>query len=161
MADRRVFITGGTGGLGGAVTAAFQEAGWRMVVPVRPAGVAGTADAARPAEGRTHRRPERTPSGSSRTSTDPDQVAPVVADRRRRPGAPLRAVVNLVGGYAGGGRVHETPIDEFDRMITLNLRPTYLVTRQALPHWWARVAARWSASRPARRVDPSPAPPAT
>ena len=50
------------------------------------------------------------------------------------PGAPLRAVVNLVGGYAGGGLVHETPVDDFERMLTLNLRPTYLVTPAALPH---------------------------
>jgi len=48
--------------------------------------------------------------------------------------APLRAVVNLVGGYAAGGLVHETPVEEFDRMLTTNLRPTYLVTRAALPH---------------------------
>ena len=48
--------------------------------------------------------------------------------------APLRAVVNLVGGYAAGTRVHETPVAEFDRMLTINLRPTYLVTQAALPH---------------------------
>jgi len=42
-------------------------------------------------------------------------------------------VVNLVGGYAQGGRVHETPIDEFERQFTLNLRPTYLVTAAAIP----------------------------
>ncbi|MBM0258513.1 NAD-dependent epimerase/dehydratase family protein, partial [Micromonospora sp. 4G55] len=35
MADRSVLVTGGTGGLGGAVTAAFVEAGWRVVVPQR------------------------------------------------------------------------------------------------------------------------------
>ena len=43
-------------------------------------------------------------------------------------------MVNLVGGYASGGLVHETPIDEFERMLTTNLRPTYLVTQAALPH---------------------------
>jgi NAD(P)-dependent dehydrogenase (short-subunit alcohol dehydrogenase family) len=43
-------------------------------------------------------------------------------------------VVNLVGGYASGGLVHETPVAEFERMITLNLRPTYLVTSAALPY---------------------------
>ena len=30
------------------------------------------------------------------------------------PTAPLRGVVNLVGGFAAGARVHETPIEEFE-----------------------------------------------
>jgi NAD(P)-dependent dehydrogenase (short-subunit alcohol dehydrogenase family) len=42
-------------------------------------------------------------------------------------------VVNLVGGFAAGSRVHETPIDEFEQQFRLNLRPTYLVTQAALP----------------------------
>src|SRR4029453_19630265 len=48
--------------------------------------------------------------------------------------APLRALVNLVGGYAVGGLVHETPVEQFERQLTLNLRPTYLVTQAVLPH---------------------------
>jgi NAD(P)-dependent dehydrogenase (short-subunit alcohol dehydrogenase family) len=51
-----------------------------------------------------------------------------------RAGAPLRALVNLVGGYAAGGRVHETPVEQFERQLTINLRPTYLVTQAVLPH---------------------------
>lgn len=115
--DRSVLITGGTGGLGGAVTAAFVEAGWRVVVPVRsdrpaPAGVVHlTADLA-----------------------DPAAVDTAVTTAAGEARAPLRAVVNLVGGYGGGGLVHETPVEEFERMIALNLRPTYLVTHAALPH---------------------------
>jgi NAD(P)-dependent dehydrogenase (short-subunit alcohol dehydrogenase family) len=42
--------------------------------------------------------------------------------------------VNLVGGFAAGGRVHETPIDEFEKQFRLNLRPTYLMTAAAMPH---------------------------
>jgi NAD(P)-dependent dehydrogenase (short-subunit alcohol dehydrogenase family) len=51
-----------------------------------------------------------------------------------RADAPLKALVNLVGGYAIGGPVHETPVEQFERQLTLNLRPTYLVTKAALPH---------------------------
>ena len=50
------------------------------------------------------------------------------------PEAPLRAVANLVGGYAAGPRVHETPVEDFERLFTLNLRPAFLVTQAALPH---------------------------
>ncbi|MGW4500086.1 SDR family NAD(P)-dependent oxidoreductase [Micromonospora sp. NPDC004336] len=120
MADRSVLVTGGTGGLGGAVTAAFVEAGWRVVVPARgrPATTEPAADG---------------PVRVVADLTDPAGAERAVAAAADDPAAPLRAVVNLVGGYAGGGLVHETPVEEFDRMLTLNLRPTLLVTRAALP----------------------------
>jgi NAD(P)-dependent dehydrogenase (short-subunit alcohol dehydrogenase family) len=60
-------------------------------------------------------------------------VADVVSAAAGDTGAPLRGVVNLVGGFAAGGRVHETGIDEFERQFRLNLRPTYLVTQAAIP----------------------------
>jgi NAD(P)-dependent dehydrogenase (short-subunit alcohol dehydrogenase family) len=69
--------------------------------------------------------------------TDPESVAAAVSEAAGASDAPLRAVVNLVGGYAAGGLVHETPIEDFDRMLSLNLRPTYLVTSAALPHLMA------------------------
>ncbi len=46
---------------------------------------------------------------------------------------PVRALVNLVGGSPAGGRVHETPVEEFERQFRLNLRPTYLLCHAALP----------------------------
>jgi len=119
MADRSVLVTGATGGLGRAVAAAFVSAGWRVVVPVRPASD-----------------PSRAPAGALAVEadlTDPESVAAAVAAAPGE-GAPLRAVVNLVGGYAAGGLVHQTPVEEFERMLALNLRPTYLVTSAALPH---------------------------
>jgi NAD(P)-dependent dehydrogenase (short-subunit alcohol dehydrogenase family) len=45
----------------------------------------------------------------------------------------LGAVVNLVGGFAQGGRVHETDPEEFERMLELNLKPGYLLARAAMP----------------------------
>ncbi|MFC6022411.1 SDR family NAD(P)-dependent oxidoreductase [Plantactinospora solaniradicis] len=127
MADRSVLITGGLGGLGGAVTAAFVAAGWRVVLPVRPGG----ADLGSTSGG--------TPAGDAvlrvaADITDPEQVARVVDVAGQDADAPLRAVVNLAGGYAAGGRVHETPVADFENMLAVNLRPTYLVTRNALPY---------------------------
>ncbi|GAA4435020.1 SDR family NAD(P)-dependent oxidoreductase [Phytohabitans houttuyneae] len=117
MADRTVFITGGTGGLGGAVTAAFVAAGWRTVATAR----------------------KDPPDGGGATYvtadlTDPAAVEAAVATAVADWAAPLRAVINLVGGYAAAGLVHETPIEDFEQMLALNLRPTYLVTQAALPH---------------------------
>jgi NAD(P)-dependent dehydrogenase (short-subunit alcohol dehydrogenase family) len=63
---------------------------------------------------------------------DPSAAAEVVRAGAAVDGAPLRALVNLVGGFAAGGRVHETLIDDFERQFRLNLRATYLMTAAAL-----------------------------
>ncbi|MEU4369770.1 SDR family NAD(P)-dependent oxidoreductase [Micromonospora chersina] len=138
MAERTVLVTGGTGGLGGAVTAAFLTAGWRVVVPEREGGEAAPAGAG---PVRVGRQPQLgasdaalRPEAVAADLLDPAGAARAVAVAAAEPAAPLRAVVNLVGGYASGGLVHATPIEEFDRMLGINLRPTYLVTQAALPH---------------------------
>jgi NAD(P)-dependent dehydrogenase (short-subunit alcohol dehydrogenase family) len=45
----------------------------------------------------------------------------------------LEAVVNLVGGFADGPKLHETDPDEFDRLMGLNLKPAFLLARAAVP----------------------------
>jgi NAD(P)-dependent dehydrogenase (short-subunit alcohol dehydrogenase family) len=45
----------------------------------------------------------------------------------------LEAVVNLVGGFADGPRVHETEPEMFDRLMRLNVTPTFLLARAAMP----------------------------
>lgn len=109
---RTALITGATGGLGGAVVERFASEGWDVL------GVDK-----RPAEDRENVR------FVEADLFDSEAVDDAVAQA----GADLRAVVNLVGGFAQGGRVHETPIEEFERQFTLNLRPTYLVTAAAIP----------------------------
>jgi NAD(P)-dependent dehydrogenase (short-subunit alcohol dehydrogenase family) len=119
MAERSVLITGGSGGLGEGVVAAFVADGWRVVAPVRPGSTA------------------RLPDGVIRVEADVTSAVDVgaaVAVAGAEAAAPLRAVVNLVGGYASAGLVHETPVDEFEAMLRVNLRPTYLVTSAALPY---------------------------
>jgi NAD(P)-dependent dehydrogenase (short-subunit alcohol dehydrogenase family) len=114
---RSIIVTGGTGGLGAAVTTRFLDDGWRVVVPWI-------------AERELSRVEER--EGLELVQADlmdPGSVVGVV----EAAGDELRAVVNLVGGFSEGGRVHETPVDEFEKQFRLNLRPTYLVTAAALP----------------------------
>ncbi len=115
-------ITGGTGGLGSAVVGRLLDDGWRVVVPWI-------------VESELERVPPR--DGMELVQADlfdPDAVASVVAVGAGSGEAPLRGVVNLVGGFAAGGRVHETPIEEFDEQFRLNLRPTYLMIQAAVPH---------------------------
>jgi NAD(P)-dependent dehydrogenase (short-subunit alcohol dehydrogenase family) len=120
--DATVIVTGGTGGLGSAVTRAFLHDGWRVVVP-------WVVEEELDRVGR-HERLELIRADLF----DPHASASVAVAAAGRPDAPLLALANLVGGYAIGGLVHETPIEEFDRLLTLNLRPTYLMTQAVVPH---------------------------
>lgn len=117
-----VLVTGGTGGLGAAVTAAFLDEGWRVVVPWKDPR---ELDRVVRREGLELVEAELTDPASARAVVD---GAAAVQD------APLRAVVNLVGGFAAGPLVHELELEDFERQFTLNVRPTFLVTRAALPH---------------------------
>jgi NAD(P)-dependent dehydrogenase (short-subunit alcohol dehydrogenase family) len=72
----------------------------------------------------------------------------------------ISAVVNLVGGYAEGGRVHETEPDEFDRLMRLNLRPNVTLARAAIPRFLRRGGGAFVAvsARPALRPFSGAAP---
>lgn len=112
-----VIVSGGTGGLGAAVTATLLEAGWRVVVPY--------------VEERELERVERHPR-LELIAADLFEAA-AAADVVAAAGERLGALVNLVGGFASGGRVHETPVEEFEEQFRLNLRPAYLLCQAALP----------------------------
>lgn len=119
--SRTVLVTGGTGGLGAAVTARFLADGSRVVVPWHH-------------EGELTRLPEDPALELVKADlSDPDSVAACVDLAASVADFPLTAVVNLVGGFAAPGRVHETPVDDFEDQLRLNLRPTYLVCHTALP----------------------------
>ena len=91
--------------------------------------------------------------------TDPGSVASVIEVAAGVADAPLRAVVNLVGGFAAPGRVHETPVEDFEEQLRLNLRPAYLLTAAAVPHLIAAGggAVVCSSSRSALRPFPGAA----
>jgi NAD(P)-dependent dehydrogenase (short-subunit alcohol dehydrogenase family) len=115
--ERTAVVTGGTGGLGAAVTKTLIGDGWRVVVPWY-------------AEEELSRVEEHERCVLVQADLmDPDSARAVVAEA----GDGLRALVNLVGGFAMGERVHETPVEDFERMLRLNLRPTYLMCAAALP----------------------------
>src|SRR3954447_9237590 len=109
MPERTVLVTGGAGGLGRSVVAALAQDGWSVVVPVE-------AGSDLQAEGHV--------STVVADLTDPDDVARAV---RATEGASLKALVNLVGGFAADQPVATTPLADFERLFALNLRPTYLV----------------------------------
>jgi NAD(P)-dependent dehydrogenase (short-subunit alcohol dehydrogenase family) len=113
-----VLVAGGTGALGGAVLRESLDSGY---------AVAATWIVER----------ERERIGAELG----DRVALVRADLTDAGGAAaavdaveeLEAVVNLVGGFASGPRVHETEPADFARMVELNLTPAFLLARAAMP----------------------------
>lgn len=118
---RGVLITGGTGGLGAAVTRAFVEAGYRVAT--------------------TYTNREKWESlGDLRdgiVGLEADLLDAGAAEAAARRAAEelgeLYALVNLVGGFAIGtlaGTTEET----WDRMMDLNLKSTFLATHAALEH---------------------------
>lgn len=114
MPARTALVTGGAGGLGRSVVAALVADGWDVVVPVEAGSDLDAADNITTVVA---------------DLTDPDDVARAL----RAAPEPLKAVVNLVGGFAAEQPVETTPLEDFERLFTLNLRPTYLVTQAALP----------------------------
>jgi len=114
-------VTGGTGGLGAAVVSRLLDDGWRVAVPWI-------------AEEELERVQQR--DGLELIQADlfePESVERVVQAAAGAPGdAPLRGLVNLVGGFAAGGRIHETGIEDFERQFRLNLRATYLMTQAVI-----------------------------
>lgn len=117
---RTAIITGGSGGLGATVTRRFLDDGWQVVVPW-VAEEELTRLGAHP--GLTLVRADL---------FEHDGAAEAVRAAERTDGT-LGAVVNLVGGYASGERLHATPVGDFETQLRLNLRPTYLTCQAALP----------------------------
>ena len=117
---RTVLVAGGTGGLGTAVLARLLAVGHPVVVTWRSAAERDrTSELLGGPAGLTF---------AEADLMDPGSVGAVVD------GVPdLGAVVDLVGGYAGGQPVHRTDPDEFEAMLRLNLRPAFLLARAAVP----------------------------
>jgi NAD(P)-dependent dehydrogenase (short-subunit alcohol dehydrogenase family) len=119
--DCSAIVTGGTGGLGSAVVTRLLDDGWRVVVPWV---VESELERVQP-----HDRLELIQADLF----DADAVSEVVESAGANASAPLRGLVNLVGGFAAGARVDETPIEDFEKQFRLNLRPTYLMVQAAVP----------------------------
>jgi len=122
--DKVVLVAGGTGGLGRAVSLAFLEEGARVIVTYRKRQ---ELDALKNlAAG----------NGSQLDGHDVDVTAEADVDKLvegivARHGR-LDAMVNTVGGYAGGVKLWELDTKVFDQMLALNLRAGFVLSRAAV-----------------------------
>jgi NAD(P)-dependent dehydrogenase (short-subunit alcohol dehydrogenase family) len=119
-----VLVAGGTGGLGRAVSLAFLEEGAQAVVTFR---VQEEFDVLKSTAGATGERLE----GQLVDVTDEAAVRQLIENIVRKHGR-LDAMVNAVGGYAGGTKLWELETKVFDQMMALNLRSGYALSRAAV-----------------------------
>jgi NAD(P)-dependent dehydrogenase (short-subunit alcohol dehydrogenase family) len=118
-------VAGGTGGLGRAVSLAFLKEDAKVVVTYRKQE---EFDALKSAAGASGSRLE----GHGVDVTDEAAVRQLVERVLAKYGR-LDALVNAVGGYAGGAKFWELETKVFDQMLVLNLRSGYALSRAALP----------------------------
>lgn len=125
FAGKVAVVAGGTGGLGRAVSLAFLREGAKVVVPYhRETEFAALRDAA----GETAAALE----GQPLDMTDEAAVGRFAADLLARHGH-LDAVVNTIGGYAGGIKLWDLETKTVDTMLALNLRAGFVLARAVLP----------------------------
>jgi NAD(P)-dependent dehydrogenase (short-subunit alcohol dehydrogenase family) len=119
-----ILVAGGTGGLGHAVSLAFVEEGATVIVSYRDqeefAALKTAAGANRPVN------------GDAVDVTDEAAVGQFINQTVATYGR-LDAVVNAVGGYAGGPKLWDVEMKVFDRMMALNLRSGLILSRAAIP----------------------------
>ena len=118
MENQVVIVTGANGGLGTFVTAAFLEAGAKVV---------GTS---RRIDGKnfSHPRFEAVPADLTRFQG----AAYLVADTLDKFGK-LDALVHTTGGFAGGGPIQDTDDATWESMLDLNLRTAINILRAVIP----------------------------
>jgi NAD(P)-dependent dehydrogenase (short-subunit alcohol dehydrogenase family) len=125
FSGRVALVAGGTGGLGRAVSLAFLQEGANVVVTYRKQE---EFDALRQAAGATGSRL----AGHVTDVTDESSVSQLVEKILAKHGR-LDALVNTVGGYAGGVQLWDLETKVLDQMLALNLRSGYALSRAVVP----------------------------
>jgi len=120
-----VLVAGGTGGLGNAVSLAFLEEGAKVVVTYRKEEQFAAMKLAVGAKAGALE-------GAVVDVTDERAASEFVGGVLSRHGK-VDALVNTVGGYAGGVKLWELETKVFDAMLSLNLRSGYALARAVLP----------------------------
>ena len=120
-----VLVAGGTGGLGRAVSLAFLQEGAKVAVTYRKQDeFDALKQAARSNDSRL--------GGHVTDVTDEIAVSRLV-DKILSEHGRLDALVNAVGGYAGGNKLWDSEARVLDQMLALNLRSGYALSRAAVP----------------------------
>jgi NAD(P)-dependent dehydrogenase (short-subunit alcohol dehydrogenase family) len=135
VADPVAILTGGTGGLGRQVARLLADRGYRIALTYLVPDEANEVEEflGLPDDRLMMRRVD---------CSDGAAVEAFVTETVARFGG-VNVLACLVGGWAGGRDVEETDDVRFDRMIDLNLRPSFNAARATIPHLlsaeWGRI----------------------
>ncbi len=119
-----VLVAGGTGGLGRAVTLAFLEEGAKVIATYRKQE---ELDTLKIRAGVNTAQLDGVSVDVTEEAAVRQLIEKIVGKYRR-----LDAMVNTVGGYAGGTKLWELETKVFDQMLALNLRSGYALSRAAV-----------------------------
>jgi len=125
FSDQVVLVTGGTGNLGSAVVSAYVEAGARLAAPERKSGRIREMFS-HLTKSQDHYLPEMI------DVTDPESVDSLIRGTLDHLGR-IDILVHTVGGYRAEGPPHQTSLETWDFMQSLNARSTFLVNRGVIP----------------------------
>ena len=129
---RTAFVTGGGSGIGLETALTLADLGADVAVldwtpgrpPQPPSASRGSAAA---------RSPSRATPATSRPSSMPSQET-------RRALGEIDAAIACAGVLGEGGPVFETPVEDFEHVMGVNVRGSFLVTREAARHMRPRRA---------------------
>jgi NAD(P)-dependent dehydrogenase (short-subunit alcohol dehydrogenase family) len=125
MSDRVVVITGATGKLGPAVARRFADDGDRLALLAREEESCVALAASLPGGLRRNH-------GVPVDLSDADSTVAAAAWIRVHVGPPS-VLVHLVGSYAGGAPFDESPLEDWQRLLDVNLWSTIHAVRAFLP----------------------------
>jgi len=123
--EKIALVAGGTGGLGRAVSLLFLEEGYQVSVTYQ-------RQEEYEALQKTAAAKAAYLEGFNLDVTNESAAKNLLADIVRKHGR-LDALVNTVGGYAGGLKLWEMDASVFDKMLALNLRTGFVLSRAAVP----------------------------
>lgn len=118
-------VAGASGSVGSEISRRLLEIGWRVALLYRSAGhesrlrkqFAAFGDRAMPVQV---------------DAADSHRVQQVMQHIEAEWGA-LHVLVNAIGGWLGGKRLHEHTTEELNRMLDMDLRPAFHLMQAALP----------------------------
>jgi NAD(P)-dependent dehydrogenase (short-subunit alcohol dehydrogenase family) len=124
LEGKSVLITGASRGIGAGCARAFLAAGASVTLAARDGDALETFAHSLGAEDRVH--------AIAADASDPEQVSDLVATARRRFGR-IDAAVNNAGTSHRPVPLADLPLDEFDRVLALDLRGVFLAMRAEIP----------------------------
>jgi NAD(P)-dependent dehydrogenase (short-subunit alcohol dehydrogenase family) len=128
LAGKGVLITGGTTGIGFAIAERFLAEGAAVVITGRDVGLGQRAEQALRESGQAWFVPA--------DAADPAAVTESTGVAVERLGG-LDVLVNNAGVGVDAG-ILDTPVDDYDRLMNVNVRGYFLYARAAYPHLAAR-----------------------